>query len=99
VVPRKHKYICLIARVSRTCAVEGIGKPGALSRGSLGRLLVSRLAAAEESLGGPGRPVGGLEALEQFTGLHPDNPLGHLELAAAYELADLSSQQVLTFDV
>jgi len=32
--------------------------------------------------------LAGIDSLERFTVLRPDNRLGHLELAAAYELAD-----------
>jgi len=35
-----------------------------------------------------GDVLAGIESLERFTALRPDNRLGHLELAAAYELAD-----------
>ena len=40
-----------------------------------------------------------IEALEQFTALRPDNPLGHLELAAAYELADRRLNELVYADL
>ena len=38
--------------------------------------------------------MAGIESLERFTALRPDNALGHLELAAAYELADRRVKEV-----
>jgi len=38
--------------------------------------------------------LAGIESLERFTALRPDNALGHLELAAAYELADRCLREV-----
>ena len=36
----------------------------------------------------------GVESLERFTALRPDNRLGHLELAAAYALADRRLEEI-----
>jgi tetratricopeptide (TPR) repeat protein len=60
-------------------AIAHLQKAGSLSHAW--RLLGRAWVAQEEFLKG-------IKALEKFTASHPDNPIGHLELAVAYELID-----------
>jgi len=62
---------------------------------------LQRAAGSSHALRLLGRPqvargdvLAGIEAVERFTALRPDNRLGHLELAAAYELADRRLQEM-----
>jgi len=50
--------------------------------------LLGRVQAAR------GDVLAGIEALERFTALRPDNRLGHLELAAAYELTGRRLEEI-----
>ncbi len=43
--------------------------------------------------------LAGIHALEQFTATRPQNPLGHLELAAAYKLAEDQLQDLVQVDL